>query len=178
MTTNSETYFHSACALRSHGITKDLASFEYDSPGPWYYEQQLLGFNYRLPDINAALGLSQISRLSSNIQRRQVIFSEYKLRLADLPVHFLAIPPNILSSLHLAVMQLNYPDADFHKHLFNTFVPHVGSIILLSHSPQPFFRNLGFGPVIFRLPNGTLYLLFLYLSFLNFLNTLIHWFVM
>lgn len=146
LTTNNESYFHSACSLRTHGITKDQASFQYSSPGPWYYEQQLLGFNYRLPDINAALGLSQISRLSSNIQRRQFIFSQYKLLLADLPIHFLDIPFNILSSLHLAVMQLNFIDPVFHKNLFNILRSNkIG--VQLHYYPvhlQPYFRNLGF----------------------------------
>ena len=115
---------------------------------PWYYEQQSLGFNYRLPDINASLGLSQLRRLHIFIKQRQQVFDTYKSLFSSLPVRFLSVPPHILSSLHLAVMQLTFNDPSFHKHLFNTLrSSNIG--VQLHYYPvhlQPFYRGLGFKP--------------------------------
>ena len=59
--------------LRTHGITKDYKHFEKDDAGPWYYEQQILGFNYRLTDIACALGISQLKQLDNFLSRRNEI---------------------------------------------------------------------------------------------------------
>jgi UDP-4-amino-4,6-dideoxy-N-acetyl-beta-L-altrosamine transaminase len=72
--------------LRTHGITREPSLFENPSEGAWYYEQLELGYNYRLTDIQAALGLSQISRLDQNVARRQEIARRYDDLVADLPV--------------------------------------------------------------------------------------------
>ena len=62
--------------LRSHGIARE--AFEFESPGPWYYEQQELGFNYRLTDLQAALGLSQLERLEAFVDRRRALVDRYR----------------------------------------------------------------------------------------------------
>ena len=146
LTTNNEEIYKNALLLRSHGITKDESTFEYVSPGSWYYEQQLLGFNYRLPDINAALGLSQLTRLSSNLLQRNRILEIYKSCLASLPLSFLDIPADVQSSLHLAVLRLSFHKTDFHRQLFNTLRIHkIG--VQLHYYPvhlQPYYRRLGF----------------------------------
>ena len=74
-------------SLRSHGIYRE--GFEYVSPGPWYYEQQELGYNYRLTDIQASLGLSQIQRLTEIVDRRQLLMSRYRAMVRGWPVAFL-----------------------------------------------------------------------------------------
>ena len=65
--------------LRSHGITKDASRFEYPAPGPWSYEQQSLGFNYRMTEMQAALGLNQISRLDDIVNERNTLFKNIKI---------------------------------------------------------------------------------------------------
>ena len=71
ITTNRKDLYQKMLSLRSHGITKQAHEFAYQKPGNWYYEQQMLGFNYRLTDIQAALGLSQLRRLDDIIIERQ-----------------------------------------------------------------------------------------------------------
>ena len=95
--------------LRSHGIVKNPDKFQMKFEGSWYYEQQFLGFNYRLTDIQAALGLSQLKRLEKIVIERNDQLSYYKKIFKSLPVEFLKIPNNVYSSVHLAVLLLpNY----------------------------------------------------------------------
>ena len=86
--------------LRSHGITKNRDEFEFPSPGDWSYEQQMLGFNYRLSDINAALGLSQLQRLDDIVCERNKKLLFYKEILSNLKINFLEIPNEVFSSVH------------------------------------------------------------------------------
>jgi len=89
--------------LRSHGITKKANQFKHQTDGDWYYEQQLLGFNYRLTDIQAALGISQLRKLDYFVARRREIAQLYlsKLRNVTLPFQH----PDAKSSWHLFVIQ-------------------------------------------------------------------------
>ncbi len=92
--------------LRSHGITREVDELKNKKEGPWYYEQQLLGFNYRMTDIQAALGLSQLGNLESWIVKRQSIADQYDQMLADLPVVLPKRMRDSRSSLHLYPVQL------------------------------------------------------------------------
>lgn len=92
--------------LRSHGMTRDASELERPSEGGWYYEQQLLGFNYRLTDMQAALGLSQLARLESMALRRTALADRYDELLADLPVVKPVRLPDRRSSWHLYVIEL------------------------------------------------------------------------
>jgi UDP-4-amino-4,6-dideoxy-N-acetyl-beta-L-altrosamine transaminase len=78
VTTNSEKMYRHLLKLRSHGIERDEKLLEEKSHGGWYHEMQELGFNYRMSDINAALGSSQLKRLSQNIERRLEVAGQYK----------------------------------------------------------------------------------------------------
>lgn len=69
--------------LRNHGMVRDAAHLENASPGPWYYEQQALGLNYRLSDLQAALGLSQLSKLSHFVERRRALAARYDAAFAE-----------------------------------------------------------------------------------------------
>ena len=79
ITTNSKELYEKLLVLRTHGITKDNSKFKSkkETDGAWYYEMQDLGYNYRLPDLNAALGISQLERANEGIQRRREISKKY-----------------------------------------------------------------------------------------------------
>src|SRR4029450_10526662 len=87
--------------LRSHGITRDAAEMTHAPDGPWYYEQIDLGFNYRMTDVQAALGLSQIQRLEAYVARRHFIAARYDDLLKGMPVTLPWQPPDGHSALHL-----------------------------------------------------------------------------
>lgn len=91
--------------LRSHGITRDKSKMQQTHSEPWYYEQIALGFNYRMTDIQAALGISQIMRINKYITRRHEIANHYNKNLKDLPIK---LPlNNNESAFHLYVIRLN-----------------------------------------------------------------------
>ena len=78
-TTNNENLYRKMNLFRSHGITKNEDQFLFESPGPWYYEQQSLGYNYRITDIAAALGQSQLKRIENFVDCRNQITKHKKL---------------------------------------------------------------------------------------------------
>ena len=132
--------------LRSHGITKDEKRFEKPAPGPWYYEQQDLGFNYRITDIQASLGLSQLERLDRIVNERNKQFNYYRELLSELPVQMLTVPKEVLSSVHLAVIRLEDKDKNLHRRIFEGFRA-SGIGVQLHYAPvhlQPYYRKLGF----------------------------------
>lgn len=96
--------------MRSHGITRDAAELVNIPDGPWYYEQIELGFNYRMTDIEAALGLSQLSRLDKFVEKRQLIASRYYEMLKDFPAETPYIEPENYSAMHLYVIRLKLKD--------------------------------------------------------------------
>lgn len=97
--------------LRSHGITRDPAAMRGDSDGPWYYQQTDLGFNYRLTDLQAALGCSQLVRLDDFLARRRQLVANYEAQLQALPLQRQAYPTDRRSAHHLYVVQLQTPAA-------------------------------------------------------------------
>lgn len=99
--TNDEGLARRMARLRTHGITREPEEMVYDSAGPWYYEQIELGFNYRLTDVHAALGLAQMQRLHEFVTRRHVIAAEYDKLLAELPLIRPHRDPANQSALHL-----------------------------------------------------------------------------
>ncbi len=146
-TTNDPQLAQAMADLRSHGITKEVARFERPAPGPWSYEQQELGFNYRLTDLQAALGLSQLARLDAIVAERQRLLEVYRQMLAPLPASLLEIPANVRSALHLSVIRLQNTDPEHHRHVFEGLRA-AGIGVQLHYSPvhlQPYYRRLGFG---------------------------------
>ena len=134
--------------LRSHGITKDPADFELEPAGPWSYEQQELGFNYRLTDLQAALGLSQLQRLQAIVEERNRLHQRYQTLLEPLSVNLLQIPEACLSALHLAVIRLDGDDSAQHRRVFEGLRA-AGIGVQLHYTPvhlQPDYRRLGFVP--------------------------------
>lgn len=96
--------------FRSHGITRDPESMSGTPDGPWYYEQTLLGYNYRLTDLQAALGLSQLSQIQSFIDKRTELARRYDGKLQSLPLTLPVLRPDCRSSWHLYVVRVQ-PDA-------------------------------------------------------------------
>lgn len=145
-TTNNKYLAEKMQKLRSHGITKDQNSFQFEPAGPWAYEQQMLGFNYRMTDIQAALGLSQMARLSKIIKERNKLYLKYQELLSDLPVKLLKIPEGVFSAVHLAVIRLNDSNASTHRLVFEGLRGH-GIGVQLHYEPvylQPYYQKIGF----------------------------------
>ena len=107
--------------LRSHGITREVGEMSKSPDGPWYYEQIDLGFNYRMTDIQAALGLSQLLRLDDFVASRHNVSNQYQILIADLQLTAPYVIPDAFSSLHLYIVQLQ-SEGDIkaaHKRLFD-----------------------------------------------------------
>ena len=128
---------------RSHGITRDAEQLDSPSPGGWYYEQQVLGFNYRLTDIQAALGLSQLGRLSHFIDRRQQLAARYDELLTELPLRPLRQDNDRSSGYHLYVIRVADRDQVFAR------LREAGIGVNVHYMPipaQPYYRSLGQDP--------------------------------
>jgi UDP-4-amino-4,6-dideoxy-N-acetyl-beta-L-altrosamine transaminase len=108
VTTNSKEFYERLLILRSHGITKDKEKLSIN-PGPWYYEMRDLGFNYRMTDIQAALGSSQLERLDKFKKRRREIVARYTQAFNGIP--WLTVPQEpteVSSCFHLYVPLIDY----------------------------------------------------------------------
>ena len=134
---------------RSHGITRDAHRLQMQDEGAWYYEQQRLGYNYRMTDINAALGVSQLSRLSEFIDRRREIASIYDRAFADLPIKTPWQHPDTASAWHLYVIRVDGQKVTKgHRAVFDELRT-AGIGVNLHYIPvylQPYYRELGFRP--------------------------------
>lgn len=109
VTTNDGELYRRLLLFRSHGITKSPAQLMRESPGPWYYEMQELGYNYRMTELQAALGLSQLKKLDGFKARRREIVAQYNAAFADAPN--LAVPyedPRVSSCFHLYVPRFDF----------------------------------------------------------------------
>jgi len=143
-TTNRADLAEKMVRLRSHGITRDAALMEVEPDGPWHYEQIELGFNYRMTDLQAALGVSQLQRLDGYIQRRHEIKRRYDSLLADL---LLILPwqhAEGYSALHLYPIQLE--KSQDRRAVFEAL--RAGGVGVNVHyipvHTQPYYRKMGF----------------------------------
>jgi UDP-4-amino-4,6-dideoxy-N-acetyl-beta-L-altrosamine transaminase len=103
VTTNDETLYKRLIRLRTHGITKD-ASLLHENHGGWYYEMQDLGYNYRLTDFQAALGVTQLARADQGLQKRRAIAKRYDEAFTEAGIDFLRPPANGENAYHLYVI--------------------------------------------------------------------------
>ncbi|MBH8556712.1 UDP-4-amino-4,6-dideoxy-N-acetyl-beta-L-altrosamine transaminase [Hymenobacter negativus] len=106
ITTNSEALFHHLLRLRTHGITRDPADLRREPDGGWYMEMQELGYNYRLPDFNCALGLSQLARADEGLARRRQLAAQYDAAFAQLPGVTVLAPGRPGHAYHLYVIEV------------------------------------------------------------------------
>ena len=135
--------------LRSHGITRNPDLMTKEPEGPWYYQQIALGFNYRMTDLQAALGVSQMERLDLYVSRRHELACRYDQLLADLPVRVPWQHPDSYSGLHLYVIRLELDKIEkTHREVFEAMrAHHIG--VNLHYIPvhtQPYYRAMGFEP--------------------------------
>lgn len=142
--TNDRALADTMALLRSHGITRDAAQMTKAPDGPWYYQQIELGYNYRMTELQAALGVSQASRLDDYVARRHVLARRYDELLAGLPVVTPWQHPDSYSGLHLYVIRLQ--DGQGHAAVFDALRA-AGIGVNLHYIPvhtQPYYQRMGF----------------------------------
>jgi UDP-4-amino-4,6-dideoxy-N-acetyl-beta-L-altrosamine transaminase len=142
--TNSPDLAERMRRLRSHGIERHAATQARE--GPWYYEQIELGFNYRMTDMQAALGLSQLLRLDAFVARRHALADRYDRLLAGLPLRRPFRAPTAHSAFHLYVIALD--NVQHRCAIFETLrAADIGvNVHYIPVHTQPYYRSLGFGP--------------------------------
>jgi UDP-4-amino-4,6-dideoxy-N-acetyl-beta-L-altrosamine transaminase len=145
--TNDAELAHKMALLRSHGITRDPAQMTHEPDGPWYYQQIDLGFNYRMTELQAALGFSQIDRLDQYVARRHELAERYDMLLADLPLTRPWQAPDSYSGLHLYVIRLKLDQiSKTHREVFDG-LREQGIGVNLHYIPvhiQPHYLRMGF----------------------------------
>tara|TARA_Y100000816_G_scaffold290596_1_gene279698 strand:- start:38 stop:1198 length:1161 start_codon:yes stop_codon:yes gene_type:complete len=153
--TNDKKLMEKVKMLREHGITKNNKKFLIKNSGAWYYEQQFLGYNYRMSDVHAALGLSQIKNLKKFIKKRNIIANIYEKNLNIKGIKFQKKTENSHSSRHLFIIRVN---KKIHKKLFN-YLRNKGIYVNLHYIPiyrQPFYKK-NFKINNFNFPNSESY---------------------
>jgi UDP-4-amino-4,6-dideoxy-N-acetyl-beta-L-altrosamine transaminase len=133
--------------LRSHGITRDQNRMKAPSDGPWYYQQIELGFNYRMTELQAALGVSQFKRLDKFVAKRQTLAHRYQGLLQDMPLQLPKQNTDCFSAWHLYVVLLDLDKISVdHRYIFETLRQHdIG--VNLHYIPvylQPYYQEQGF----------------------------------
>jgi dTDP-4-amino-4,6-dideoxygalactose transaminase len=135
--------------LRSHGMTRELSELEDCSEGAWYYEQTLLGYNYRLTDLQAALGHAQLRRLDRLHAERCARADRYDRLLAKLPLTLPPRDPDKISAWHLYAIEID-PDrcAASRASVFAALrAQQIGvNVHYIPIHLQPYYRRLGFAP--------------------------------
>ena len=146
--TNKKKLSENMRLFRTHGITKEKNKMIFKKPSePWYYEQIKLGYNYRMTDIHAALGNSQLKSLKNLIKKRKKIAKKYNLFFKDLPLKVIDKNKIINSSNHLYIIRLiKKNNKKSHKFIFNFLIKNK-IFVNLHYIPvyhHPFYRKMGF----------------------------------
>lgn len=145
--TNNEALAQKMALLRSHGITRDQECMTHPSDGPWYYQQIDLGFNYRMTEMQAALGVSQMTRLDEFVTKRHEIAKNYDKSFGGLPVETPWQHPSSYSGRHLYVIRLDLASIKpTHRQVFE-WLRKCGIGVNLHYIPihmQPYYQEFGF----------------------------------
>jgi UDP-4-amino-4,6-dideoxy-N-acetyl-beta-L-altrosamine transaminase len=145
-TSNCEKLDKKMKRLRSHGITSNPEEMTGPSHGPWYYQQIELGFNYRMTDLQAALGLSQLDKLDEFVTTRNAMAISYSNAFETMPLSHLTQLTQCYSSYHLYVIKLDDEHSHLHRHIIEQ-LRNKGIISHLHYIPihtQPFYKKMGF----------------------------------
>ena len=143
--TNNDKLAESLGLYAKHGVTRDPNLMEGPSDGPWYYQQIALGYNYRLSDLQAALGISQLLKLDKFITRRRLLADNYSAALAELPIILPEVPNYTKSAWHLYMIEVKQHDR---KDIYHKLLG-AGVGVNVHYIPihlQPFYQKLGFRP--------------------------------
>ncbi len=146
-TTNSKKFYKKMELLKNHGITRNQKELKNKKLGFWYYEQQFLGFNYRMSEIAAALGLSQIKKLNKFVKIRNLLAKKYKNLIKDLPVKHQEIDLNNKSSYHLFIILLDLKKIKKNYNNIFNLLRKRGVLVNMHYRPihlHPFYKNKGF----------------------------------
>jgi len=133
--------------LRSHGVTRNPDLMTHKSDGAWYYQQIMLGFNYRMTDIQAALGCSQLSRLETYVNQRHSLARQYNELLSNLPLRLPYQHPDTYSSFHLYIIRLDLQNIPVTQAKAFDALRQAGIGVNLHYIPvhtQPFYQKMGF----------------------------------
>ena len=138
VTTNSEELYKKLSSLRTHGITKENML---ENHGGWFYEMQELGFNYRLTDIQSALGISQLAKNDLGVKRRNEIAENYKKAFED-KIKYQNLPENTLNAHHLFVIEVKD-----RKGLYDFLRTHqiFAQIHYIPVHTLPYYKQIGYG---------------------------------
>ena len=146
-TTNSEVLAEKMALYRTHGVTRNQQSMVKKNEGPWYYEQRELGFNYRMTDLQAALGISQMRRLDEFIARRHTLRQKYDGLLRHLPLTVPYQGQDCYSALHLYPIQLKLEHLTKSRRQIFEELRLCGIGVNIHYIPihtQPYYQDLGF----------------------------------
>ncbi|GAA5213907.1 UDP-4-amino-4,6-dideoxy-N-acetyl-beta-L-altrosamine transaminase [Corallincola platygyrae] len=144
--TNNDSYAKQMRLYRSHGITRAPEDLKLKQAPAWHYEQQMLGFNYRMTDIQAALGNSQMRHLDNWIAQRNQLAKNYQEKLQALGLNYLQVAADTLSAYHLFMLVLPENKASEHRSIFEELKSR-GIGVNLHYTPihlQPYYQEMGF----------------------------------
>lgn len=147
--TNDRALYEKMCLYRSHGITRNPQYMTHDTYGPWYYQQVVLGFNYRMTDIQAALGYSQLQKLDKFVARRRELAAQYDELLEDLPLSTPYVLEGAIPSWHIYVVRLDFSKVKKDKKQIFSLMKEKGVMLNLHYIPvhtQPYYQQLGHKP--------------------------------
>ena len=145
--TNNEDLYKKLTLYRSHCITRDPELMTKEADGPWYYQQIGLGFNYRMTDVQAALGYSQLTKVDKFVARRRQLAARYNELLKDLPVKLPYQNPETNSSWHLYLVRVDFSKVNKTKKQIFAEMKEKGVCLNLHYIPvhtQPYYQKLGF----------------------------------
>lgn len=145
--TNNEELYQKLIRLRSHGITRNPNFMTEESHGSWYYQQLELGYNYRITDLQAALGISQMQRLDKFVAKRRYLATRYNQLLQDLPIILPDQHPDTNSSWHLYIIRLKLKEIKKSHHQIFEELRQANIGVNLHYIPvhlQPYYQKLGF----------------------------------
>ena len=118
-----------------------------ENEGPWFYQQKVLGLNYRITDFQAALGISQHKRLDEYVQKRNSLAEKYKIKLNNLPVKFQEIKKDRISAYHLFVINLKDKKNILNRKKIFNYLRKAGIGVNVHYIPvhyHPFYNEMGF----------------------------------
>lgn len=150
--TNRLDLYEKLIRLRSHGITRESRYMDEEAHGPWYYQQIELGFNYRMTDLQAALGASQMQRLDEFVSRRHELAGRYDTLLADLPLILPRRSSDAYSAFHLYVIRVDTARTAMSRRLLFDSLRTANIGVNVHYIPvhtQPWYQRMGFGPGMF-----------------------------